>query len=307
MPQVLGINNGSIEGDTSLEQRKKFWVRRSRDKITYLVLGDTLSDTRWEIEATAGIPLIGEPYLGGICKRLSSKEITRVRHPVTGYACGLWEVDAEWDNNVNEEEEQDPTERTPKISWSSETENVVLEKDQDGRALITGAGEPLFYEVPRVVPVLSVTRYEPYPFDPDVILNYVNHTNSSEFYGAPIGCAYMKDISTEEEVIEGVRYIKASYVIKFKIDKDENGAPQEYGWAAKLLHEGHKYRDSDDTIQVWMSKEGQPATVNLYYPNGTDQIGGYIIPEDNPEGYPEYLVFYPFPETDFNDLNLGPY
>jgi hypothetical protein len=303
MPKVIGIENSKLGGETTLEKKKQHWHRRQRDRITFLVLGDSLDDTRWDIEATPGIPIIGEPYLGGICKSVRSDEISRVVNPNTGVPCGLWSVDAEWDNSIDDDDKE-PTDRTPKVSWSSESENEVLYTDIFGVNLVTGCGEPLFHELPVVLPVLTVTRYEHYPFDPDVILNNVNHVNSAPFYGAPLGCAFMKDISTEEEVIEKIKYVKASYQIKFKLKRGVGGNFEEHGWAAKLLHQGHKFRDTDGKVKVWQDANGQPATVNLWYQNGIGQAGGQLLPEG--QDY-EYLVFYGFGETDFNNLALGPY
>jgi hypothetical protein len=305
MPKVLGVIDGSITGGDTLEKQQNLWVRKKDRRLVYQVLGDTLGQTEDDILLATGIPTLFYPLNGCWCKSRKCKEVCTVRHPTTGVLAALWEVDCEFSSDVDQNQNTDPESKRPTVEWTSEFEDEVLEKDViTGNAIQTDADEPIVIENPVTVPILEITRYQAWPFDPDVILNYVNHTNETVFWGAPKGAAYMAAINTSEEMLtlpnnSQQLFVKATFRIKFKIKKDNAGTMQEDTWLARPLHQGYKYRKVAGGIpEIYLDKQGNPATVNLQ--NGTGLKLGPLDPA-------EYLEFNRFHRVNFNNLSLGPF
>ena len=304
MPKVLGVKVGSVDASDEVTKKDRIHVRRKRITSTSYVLGDTLSDTEEDILATSGIPALWSPLRGALCKSRTPKEVDRVINPNTGVACGLWEVTAEFDSDVDPDEcTDDPSCKTPIVRWHGETEEEVLEKDAiTGEPVQTAAGEPILITSPYVLPVLEIKRYETYPFDPNVMLDYSHRTNAEVFWGAPIGSALMLPMEVDEETINQVKYAVPTYRIKFKIKPDLDEP-----WKARVLHHGFQYLDENEGGSgsgsacgegiVYRDKFGNSATINL-------AEDGTLLPLCDP---PNFLEFNRFTKIDFNNLSLGPF
>lgn len=301
MPKLLGEKEATNSGSVGLVKKNKFYTLQARFSRTYYVLADNTSQQEATIIATSGIPPLLSLLTGAWCMNKQGKEVAAIpNHPVTGVPTVLWEVTADFDSDVDvEEADQSPEARTPKIRWYGENETEVLEKDAiTGDAIETVPGEPIIVEVPVVRPVLEVRRFEIPPFDPDTILDYVNHANSTAFYGAPEGTALMlpMDVS-EEKIVDEIRVIEVTYRIKFNIKKDGDSLASDT-WKAKPLHHGFKYfKDVADPPLTWTDERGNPATINLAE-DGTRLADG---------ADPVFLEFNRYPKVNFNTLNLGPF
>lgn len=302
MPKLLGVKDGSLSAKRELEDRNGFKINRKKFSTVYYVLADDTGDTEDDvIFLTAGLPQVGSLVNGAFAVSHQAKESQTVIHPVTAFLTVLWEVTVEFDSNFDPEEdgqEEDPTDITPTIRWSGETEEEVLESDAiTAEAVVTAAGEQILVMAPIVLPILEIKRYEIYPFDPDVMLDFSNRTNSTPFWGAPVGSALMLPMEADEEKIEGIKYALVTYRIKFKI---KPGVDEP--WKARVLHQGTMHRDPDfvgpdpPAIRA-VDKFGNPITVNL----GSN---GLKLGDDDP---PEYLEFNRYQKADFNVLNLGPF
>ncbi len=298
MPQVIGVENGTIGADESLQFRK-IWVRHKKLSITYLVLSDDQTQTEDDILAASGIPPLFYPLNGCRCKKRTPKEDTRVIHPITGVAASLWKVECEFDSEVKAEDDQPPESKPPVVGWRGLTEEELLEDDAiTGEPIQTTAEEPIFLKGPTTIPVLDITRYEQYPFDPDVMLRFANRTNSAPFWGAPVGTVWMEPMDVGEETIEQVKYNKVRYSLKFKIRYNAGGGMIPNTWLARPLNHGFKYRESANKAPViYFDKHGHPATVNL-------AADGTRLPAESP---PIRLAFNRTTQIDFNILSLGPF
>lgn len=296
MPTLLGVKEGSVSYDQNLEDRDGKQVEKGSSKLTYYVLADSLSDGEDEIFGTSGIPaLFAVGSGGGRASKRTAKETNRVRHPNTGAVTALWEVDVSFSTDVDpEDEEDDPTLKPPEVRWHGETEEEVLEEDPiTGEAIQTDAEEPILITTPIVLPVLEIKRYESYPFDPNTMLAYSHHTNSTAFWGAPTGSALFLPPEVDEETIDEIKYAVVTYRIKFKI-KPGVAEP----WKARVLHHGFKYRPNPgDPPKIYQDRTGNPATINL-------APGGTKLPDGDP---PNYKEFNRFAKANFNTLNLGPF
>lgn len=298
MPQVLGIKNATPSATIALEKQEKIWARRKTFSQTYLVLADDDSQTEDDIILTAGIPPLFFVLNGAACISQNPKEATRVVHPVTGVPSILWEVPCKFDSNVDLTQDQPPEAKTPILRWYGESEEEVLEKDLITEEPIrTDAEEPLIVTTQIPVAILEIKRYEFYPFDPNIILNYGNHVNSTPFYGAPVGSALMMPPESEEDTIEGVKYVNVTYRVKFKIRKVA-GVMEHNTWVARVLHVGYKFVNDKGKIALYEDKDGNPEQVFLEVGTGKKLATGVD---------PEYKKFNRYPKTNFNVLNLGPF
>lgn len=302
MPMVLGEREAANLGGIDLVKTGKFYTTKKKFERNYYVLSDNLLQTEQTIITTSGIPDYLSELSGAWCMKKKGKEIQRVgRHPVTGVPCVLWEVSASFDSDVDiEEATMTPQARTPKLRWYGENEEEVLETDAvSGDPIVTAAGEQIIITGPTVISILEVRRYEVPPFDPTIQLAYANHTNLTEFYGAPTGTALMQAPEAgEEQVIEQERVIEVIYRIKFKMRRAPGGSFLENTWNAKPLHQGTKFfPEVGSPAQVYTDKLGNQTTVNLAA-NGTRLADG------DPA---VYLDFARHAKAEFNTLSLGPF
>jgi len=304
MPKILDVIDGSQSATFSAVKQGERWTRKKTFTNTYYVLGDTLNDTEETIKATSGLPVLFALLRGTLCKRIVCKETNRIKHPVTGVNAGLWEVKADFDSDVDPESEQSPLAMEPRVRWTGETEDEVLERDPiTGDPIETDAGEPIIITTPSARPILEVERYEAWPFNPQVILDYANKANSTPFYGAPTGTAFMLPMHSEEETIEQVKYAKVIYRIKFKLRIDEStGQLEEDTWKAKPLHQGYyfmKQQDPFNDVRTLNTDEnGQPLLTNLENGTGRKLAQG---------ADPQYKEINRVAKANFNNLNLGPF
>lgn len=294
----------AVGGFTLVKQDKIYRQQRNFDR-SYYVVGDDLNDRESQACTAVGIPQIGFILQGAICRGVKAKELDRVKNPFNGNACALFQVDCSFDNDYNEEDadesNQAPEARTPKVRWYGENDTEELSRDAiTGKAITTTAGEKIIVEHPIAFPILEIKRYGFAPFDPDVILQYVNRTNSTVFWGAPKGSALMLPITADEVTIDGGKYVEETYTIKFKpktLDNNET-ALREDSWKGSVLNQGQMVRLAPDTEPVRATDDNDnPITVNL------DDDGVRLADGADPV----YVDFNRFARANFNNLNLGPF
>jgi len=305
MPTLLGIKDGSYNADWTLKKKDKIYVPVREASIVYYVLADDSTQDDLVIGVTSGLPFLWGVTGGMVCMSKTLNDKTTCIHPVTGVTTNLWEVGCKFSTDVDLSQDQDPEAKPPTVRWSGETEEEVLEKDPITLdAIQTEAEEPIITTAPIVLPVLEITRYEFWPFDPDVMLAYSHHTNSTVFWGAPVGSALMLPMDVDEEVIEQVKYVRVTYRIKFKIKK-EGGSMLQDTWKMRLLHHGFKYREAaGEAPVIKKDKYKNPMTVNLKTDALNPGQGGTELPSGSSA---EYLEFNRFPKANFNALGLGPF
>lgn len=301
LPKVIGTQYGSPNAQLSAQKDSKIWTKKKTYEEVKIVLANC-DDDEDDILGTTGIPAMYDILRGMTCIEVSPRETESILFQ--GALASLWEVTCKYDTDGGGADGKDPDtppqEQTPTVRWTSENEDEHMEKDQMNDPLQTAANEPIFVTVPQACPILEITRYEDYPFDPDIILDYVNHTNSQPFWGAPLNSALMVGINSDEEDKENERLVKVTYRIKFKLKTIIPGGPALQGnsWWLRLLHCGQKFRPAaGEPPQVWMDAEGNTGTVNL-------AADGTLLAVNAP---PQYLTFIRHASVDFNNLSLGPF
>jgi len=303
MPRIIDVKADDFRAEQVFTQGRV----QKRLRLTYLVdASDIASDvvTEEDILATTGLPLLGQTLRGAYCVSREPKELASL--------ASLWEVACRFDSQIDvnqvDESEFDPEDRTPDWEWDAEMVDAVLECDAvTGKPIVNAVGEPLIITGPVAIPILTITRFEPF-FSPDVILNFINRINITTFWGAPAGCAWMSKISDRGTTVTlangaSARYRQVSYQIKFNFARNQAGAL--IGWKAQPLNHGTKYYElsadpgSDHSVigvYPFQDKRGNPTTGNLAL-NGA-QVG----PSD-----PTYLEFNRLYPGELNSLLLGPY
>jgi len=308
MPKMLDIKIGTYSSTTTLRRKDKLFSKVKEFSIIYIVLGDTIDQTETEILETVGIPPPFYPLRGAYCQAATATEEERILHPVTGELAGLWEVKCDFSSEVDVDADKPPEAKTPRVRWTSETEDEPLEYDAiTGEPIVTKCEEPIVATTPIVYPVLEISRYERYPFDPDTMLDYANHTNKTAFWGAPAGSALMMPMDVEDDIIEGVKYNMVKYRIKFKIKrtanpKSSNGGLTNKPWMFRPMHRGYLYYPG------WLAAGEVKPLINLDSHRNPVQCNldadGYKLAEGED---PYYLEFNRFGEAEFNALSLGPF
>lgn len=330
MPLSIGTKDGSTDYTYGLEKKDKITTNVTDFSITYYVVSDFIEQPADEILETTGLPRLRRAFNGGVCRELRPKQTQTVIHPVSGDLVDLWEVEAMISTNYDPNEKEDPERNDPTVRWSSETEEEALMTDvMTGEVIRTAADEPIIAKKTVHYPILEITRYEKYPFNPVVILAYVNKCNKKKFYGAPPGAALMTAIESEREVINQMLYARVTYRIKFGVSPIDTGklAGQDRAKNAVLgivagavanavpaavpnflkqnslairstLNSGYKYRKAaGEKPQLFIGKTGNPEKVNL-------AKDGTILADDKE---PTLIFYYQHQFADFSGLSLEGY
>jgi hypothetical protein len=125
--------------------------------------------------------------------------------------------------------------------WSTVKSEEPIDQDFDGNPIVTASDEP--FDPPSTTvtsdPLLTISRNEVAPFDPDIIDTYVDKTNSSTFYGAPAGEAHMVDIFSDDVYVGGVlSHVRVTYQIQFRRYHPNTTAAN--AWYSRRLNEGFR-------------------------------------------------------------------
>ncbi len=323
----LGIEDGSHREVAEIVDENGFQRLRYTVTQTHLVIDDGIKSSSADAVLVSGVPVLYESTINNaVCRALRPEDRGSVHYG--GSLVTLWAIVAEFDNEINVETQQgqginpeDPTSYPPSVRWTSENEQQALQFDAiSGDPVVTKACEKIAASHPFTIPILRYSRYEIGRFDPDIILEYTNHTNNEPFLGAPSGCALMSAIESDEKYIENSLFSLVTYVIKFKMIRAQqitrtgqptiSGGFEEDGWALKPLHQGHKYFKETNTAAdapigscpddakyavQYLDDDGNPVPILL------DQYG-YALGENEQVAY---LKFHKHPKASFTPLGIS--
>ncbi len=318
MPTLLGTKENTRLFSDMLEKTGGSTTEASKSELTYYVLADTIDDTKATILATDELPTLGSIIAGEKVISVAAKETNTVIHPNTGVTTFIWEIavktDSAFDLDSGGGSPGGPgggvTLFRPVTRWSTETIDERVWRDVNTNVKIaTEPGDPILVTRKRYIPVLEVKRYKEYPFDPNKQLQFPEHVNEKEFWGAPPGSALCGGIQVEEQTIQGTIVVWVTYIFKFKLlggyvivsDGGNLLVKTEDGWNFYPLHEGIHFREIQDgaisnEIFLATDESGNPKVVPLN-PDGT-------IKTDQPE-IPLNLEFAIYQPVDFDSLNLN--
>lgn len=282
MASVLGVRYGV--GSTETYNATRLKVDGSHVEI-YVVQMDSVAQREDDVASVVGVPAIGAAssiLTGAYC----------VSRNITEIAPLVWEVECEFSDSIDGEAPNGdpPWNRTQKESWSFETieEPLLVDAQDNSEPIANSAGEALPpVGVPVAIPVLTIRRTQQ-TFNPQTILDFVNHVNDATFRGAAAGQALMAGIQADPAEIQGTSVWEVVYSIKFKMDQ--------YGWKLRLLDQGTYY---------WSGAVGTSQRL----PFGDDAFQQIIGNLDgsggkNTTATPEFVEYNRYDEADFSTLSL---
>ena len=296
MASLIGVPTGTPNLKKSLRKNGQMWKMDRSFSREFLILADHLDESQASILSC--VPAIGSVSGGCVCKSVSVSENETVIHPKTGRDTVLVKVVCEFDSDAK----LDPIELPPSVKFGSETQEELMETDFTGKRIQTVNGERLEVTRPVVIPTIEISRYQEYPWNPNVNFTHANHLNSKTFWGAPPRHALLDPISCEYVQIELTDemkqwFCKCSYRVRFRFD------PQtEEPWKLRPHHYGNLVRtpkESENTYIIQaLDAEGRPRQVNL-------DAQGFELPEDAEK--PVFLEFDQYGEADFDELGINAY
>lgn len=248
--------------------------------------------------SAAGIPQVGSPYayLNEVYPAALVQTV-RASHAAQKPRGDIWEVTVDYSDKFDLGSggpgQQDPTNFTAEISWSSRPRSIALIADPANDIGVNSAGDPWDPPLERDVPnpVYRVEKYE--NSDPQFdIERFVGKVNSKEFMFADPHQALCREISGQRVFVQGARFWKVSYEIEFQL--------VEFGWDANTLDRGFRklVRDADgnEHLEAILDAQGMPlAEPALLDGNGDELPRG---------GAPVYRSDILYDEEDFTLLNI---
>lgn len=297
MAQIfLGQKEAENSKEDEMEaKRGSFPTFNFKRERTYLIIATDVNDSEDQILANPNIPQLGTTETLGIpVKSRTAKEISTVaRHPITGVRTILWEVTISGDSQLTYAAggSQIIEEITALVEWDVEDEDVHFERDViTGVPLVNSNLEPIFDEREASYPVAKVTRFEPYPADPNLFLSYHNTINKSVFWGAAPKSVKLKikaPIEINEQ--EGVIFCKTEYWFYFKVG-DFDDEP----WCPRYLNEGYYVKSDPLALPALNKVQGEKTKVNL-------ALDGTALPEG---AAPVWLKYNKYRVVEWYGLNL---
>ena len=311
MPSILGdslVDDGGIDSTISYDTGQGLSVKDFT--LKYSIRADDLSQREDDILATIGLPEIMTYLRGAYCVRKAAVE--------RNAAALLWEVSCDFSSDVSQAEdpEEPPDQRVARVSWTTEELDEVIEYDAiTGKNIVNAAEQQIIATGKTLIPVLQIRRWERYPFNPNLFLNYANHVNTNPFLGAPAGSALLKPMeAAEPQNMNGILYTDVTYRIAFRIrniifeglEFTAFGVPVVFqpviganippdAWKMRLLNEGTKERDAaGQPLKAAEDEKGNKITVRL----DKDAVR---LPDNAPA---VWLDYHRYPQANFDDLNL---
>ena len=218
------------------------------------VESDSLDEGDTDILQTPGMPKLYELRAGMYCSASDPSHEYTVFKNHLGVPAQMWRVDFEFTNELdldNIDPEADPLAPVNPILIPAEinTDSITQvmpanKKDAEGTPIVNFFGEPIASEILNEVEisVITITRWEPWPFPFTKSQRYNNTCNAESFHGLPAGTCLMK-CKAVKSFFDGLPYARATYQIKVLID-EENPARENTWVDLELPHEANQYLET---------------------------------------------------------------
>jgi hypothetical protein len=254
---------------------------------TFQVITDSALDGPLYVRQAPGIPVRGSIYATDteIDPGARVKSIT----PSQSDNPKVWEVRVEY-SSTTEDEQENPLERAPEISWSAAPYTRVAWKDNNGKAIVNSAGQ--YFDPPLEVddsrPVLTITRNEA-SFNPSLAIDYQDAVNSDAFLGFSPGQAKVAMIQASSATENDVFFWRVTYEFAFRRE----------GWALSVLDQGRYEKVSGKPVPI---KEYDTAGNAIPGSHVTDPVplsGGSRLDNPGPDSV-QFLSFTVYKERAFS-------
>ncbi|MCA9130697.1 MAG: hypothetical protein KDB22_26600 [Planctomycetales bacterium] len=284
MPTLLGEGR---QGSSRLSYRRG--ALQYEEVWEFLVQADTRTQSRAEIYATPGLPIVGRSTTASgfaVCTSVNpvrDEEAALIWRIAVTYSSDV--EDGQTQTNSQGQPSSNPLEWVPVYETKFERLQEIVTKDKNGDAIANSAGQAFEtgLTVSRFIPVWEFYQFEPDTVTDETIIERNETVNSGTFKGR---AAKTLLLTVQESVIWqylGQRVRLTKYSLKYN-KKD---------WTHKRLDVGTQYLDTG-TLKDFTSTDG---TIML---GSLDGSGGQQTAGDPPA----IVTFDQYDSSDFSFLRL---
>lgn len=275
MPNVIvradntkaGITNGTFASNFKASKKG---VERNVT-FTIRVIAESLATTDVQILATADLPQLYESFANVYVSEINAVQESPAKHPVTKVDTWVWKVDFTLTSELDLEgipPGADPLSAINPLLIPAEVSTDTItqlapfnDRDAEGKVISNYFGEQLAEEIITEIEiyVVTITRWEVWPFPYTKSRQYNNTCNLNAFHGLPAGTCLMK-VRAPKSYYDGTPYARATYQIKVLIDPQDPA--KEDTWVdLKLPHTSYKFLEtagdpSSETTKNVFGNEG---------------------------------------------------
>lgn len=201
----------------------------------YQVLVDSVEDESPTIVGAVGIPKWGDRHPSGVDAFVRSVSPQRVS-PI------LWQVAIGYEGVTFDE--------TIDIEWTDTTSSEPIDRDFDGRAIVTFNGEPVEGLTMDISDHVVVIKRKFFSINTYAIAQYRHATNSDTFLGWPPGTARLVGYSAKNQFKRGAPLELWDVTARIQFRWPLAGATAEQAWYKRYRHEGLYIRPVGETYAV---------------------------------------------------------
>lgn len=209
----------------------------------YTVLVDSVEDESPLIVTAAGIPRWGDRHPSGVdafCNSITPQRISPI----------LWQVGIGYEGVTFDE--------TVEIEWGDTSSTEPIDRDYDGRAIVTVNGEPIDGLSMEIADNIVVIRRKFFFIDTYAIAMYRHSVNSDTFLGWPPGTAKLVGYSAKNQFKRGAPLEMWDVTARIQFRWPLMGATEEQAWYKRYRHEGLyvKTLPTDSPLTAYRAPDG---------------------------------------------------
>lgn len=268
------------QAEKSTSDRKTFTKVQSDTYQVTVDVGTTIN----QILAHADVPKSGSLLSG------TNMFVTSVRPQQVSPI--LWHVPVTWKGETGPEDDDDPLNQPPEITWGDVETEEAIDEDWDGNPIVTANGEPINgITVP--IPDQTVTIKRNFAtINTYTIGRYRRATNSDSFQGWPPGTARLVKFQAVNKAGDGDAepgYWQVTATIQFRYPYRTASSR---AWYARVRHEGFYVRTvTGDVVRARR--------------DGADTVKPVLLDQNGLETQtPYWLEFKRFDSLPFSSLGL---
>lgn len=193
----------------------------------YQVLAE-IGDTTPVIAAASGIPEYGSQHPSGVDAYVRTKDVTQIS-PI------FWQVIISYEGQTFD--------ATVDVEWTDSTSSEPIDRDYDGRAIVTANGEAVDGLSMDISDAVVVIRRKFFMIDPFATAAYRHATNSDTFLGWPPGTARLVGYSAKNQFKFGAPLEQWDVTARIQFRMALAGAFNFQAWYKRWRHEGLLVRE----------------------------------------------------------------
>jgi hypothetical protein len=251
-------------------------------------------DDIYSPSAAFDLPRIGDPFTGTFQVRVTKRNFRQIS-PI------FWHVDITYEGELGPDEDNNPLNDPPEISWSKVETDEAIDEDWNGNAIVTACGEPIDGVTMKISDLVMTVKRNYAGIDLAATHAYLHSVNSDTFAGFSPGTGRLTQFSAAEVWAEDFGgYWEVTAAIQFRFPYNTTS---EKAWYARVRHEGYYVRDAT-TNKVGRAvdpRNKEPTTRPvLLNEDGT----ALDLPEPPTEPEAKWLEFQRYDTLPYNSLGL---